>query len=278
MLWFVAKQRPYAYDGTRHFVGRRGMNSFAVKGIRFGEGRPKTIVSLMDAEKGALLATARRAAEAGADCLEWRADFARNVRDTSALAAQALELGTAFPHTPLIFTFRSSGQGGQMELPVQEYAELVRAVAATGAVDFVDVELGVGDDLVRELVGVVHEHGARAIVSHHDFAGTPDVAQMTSTLCYMAALGADVPKLAVMATNNVDCLHLMEATARASAELDTPLVTMAMGKAGVLSRLAGESVGSVATFCALDAPSAPGQVSLARVTQLLDLLRHGHWG
>ena len=41
-----------------------------IKGVRIGEGRTKTIVSLMEADQEGLLATAARAVAAGADCLE----------------------------------------------------------------------------------------------------------------------------------------------------------------------------------------------------------------
>lgn len=250
------------------------MSAFTVKGVRIGEGRPKTIVSLMGADEDELLREAARAVEAGADCVEWRVDFARDVHDRAAMAHVARALGAALPRTPLVFTFRSSGQGGRLELDPEEYAGLLREAMASGGVDIVDVELGIGYETVRELVTQAHEHGVRALVSYHDFAGTPSVEWMRGCLVHMASLGADLPKIAVMARTTADCLHLMEATSLARDAGAGPLVTMAMGAAGSLSRLAGEAVGSALTFCALEAPSAPGQVALETATRILDEL-HG---
>lgn len=245
------------------------MASLAIKGVCIGEGRPKTIVSLMDATEEALMARAHEAVAAGAECVEWRADFARDVHDADAMANTARALGEALPHTPLVFTFRSKGQGGQMGLPDTEHAALVRTIIDATAVDLVDIEAGVGDELVRELVERAHGWGVRTIVSHHDFEGTPSVAWMRDQFVHMASLGADLPKLAVMAHDALDCLQLMEATTRAREELGLPLVAMSMGSCGVLSRLAGEAFGSALTFCALGDASAPGQVELAAARRIL---------
>jgi 3-dehydroquinate dehydratase-1 len=47
---------------------------------------------------------------------------------------------------------------------------------------------------------------------------------------------------------------------------------MAMGPLGVVSRLAGETFGSVLTFGTVGAASAPGQVDAARLRAALDLI------
>lgn len=248
------------------------MASFAVKGVRIGEGRPKTVVSLMGATTDELVNQATRAVAAGADCVEWRADFARNVGDPQAMALAARELSAVLVATPLLFTFRSKEQGGQLPLEPLAYEKLNRAVLETGAIDLVDVELGAGQDVVRALVEAAHGCGARAVASHHDFGGTPTMAAMTQLLEQMAGLGADVAKLAVFAHDVRDCLRLMDATEQARQKLDVVLLTIAMGQAGALSRLCGQAVGSALTFCSLGTPSAPGQVSLAQATRVLDEL------
>ena len=98
---------------------------------------------------------------------------------------------------------------------------------------------------------------------------------MVSTLTRMDKLGADIPKIAVMAKDAKDALRLMAATAEMSQVHSTkPLLTMAMGRTGSISRLAGELVGSALTFCSLERASAPGQVSVKEAHQIMDLL-HG---
>ena len=250
------------------------MTTIDVKGVRIGEGRPKTIVSLMDTNEEALQRSAKNAAAAGADCVEWRADYYRESPNPQAMAQVARHLRASLLHTPLVFTFRSADQGGQGTVSTEDYRTLVQAVIQHDGADLVDVETCVGSATVKALVNEAHAYGTPAIVSNHDFAGTPDVASMTDQLTQMAALGADLPKLAVMAHSGADCLRLMEASERAHEATQRPVITMAMGAHGKLSRLAGETCGSALTFCALGKPSAPGQVGLGEAIDLLDRLHN----
>ena len=53
-----------------------------------------------------------------------------------------------------------------------------------------------------------------------------------------------------------------------------PLITMSMGGAGLVSRLAGEVFGSALTFGSAGVASAPGQIDADRLRSALELL-HG---
>lgn len=241
-----------------------------VKGVRIGEGRPKTIVSLMDTDARQLLATYERALHDGADLVEWRADYRwPDVTDPDAFAGTCFALSEEV-EAPLIFTCRTKGQGGQAEMTRDEYLAMLRAVIVRGEPDLVDIELWVGDDAVRELVGLAHEHGIVAIVSHHDFEGMPTVDEMEALLRRMIELGADIPKLAVMAHRSQDAHDLMRATHLVYERAEVPLLTMAMGTAGQTTRLTGEVFGSALTFCALGRASAPGQVELSEAIATLE--------
>lgn len=243
-----------------------------IRGVSVGEGRPKTIVSIMDAGLEGLVVQARRALAAGADLLEWRADYLEDPGDVAQVVALGHALRASLSDAPLIFTFRSADQGGRKTLSAERYEELTSALVEARIPDAVDIELGVGEDAVWRLVSLAHKRGVVAIVSHHDFAGTPGRAALERTLERMAELGADIPKLATMAHELGDCLRLMEATSRVAARVDRPLLTMAMGEAGRLSRLAGEVFGSALTFCAVGEASAPGQVALGDARAALDAL------
>ena len=85
--------------------------------------------------------------------------------------------------------------------------------------------------------------------------------------------GADLPKLAVMPQCRTDVLELLAATAEmADLHPETPVITMSMGALGAVSRLAGETFGSAMTFANPGQASAPGQVSLNIVNEVLDAL------
>ena len=248
------------------------VQGFEVKGLHIGTGRPKAIVPLMAERLSGLLEAAQRAADAGAELLEWRVDSFDEVTDPLLVAEASQALAALLPATPVIATVRTMGQGGEVDLSEDRYALLVRALAEHGAPDLLDIEAWIGDDAVRELVDVAHARGIRTIVSHHDFDATPETEWMADWLRHARDLGADLPKLAVMACGPTDCLRLMEATAQVAADGKTPLLTMAMGRHGVLSRLAGECFGSALTFCSLGQASAPGQVALQEALAQMELL------
>lgn len=249
------------------------MDVIEIKGMRIGEGVPKTIVSLMGADEATPLEQARKGIEAGADCFEYRADFAADPHDAVEMVRIARVLAGALPDNPLLFTFRSESQGGRTTLDADEYVALCRAVIEDGAVDAIDVESWIGDDAVRELCMAAHDAGVAAVVSFHDFECTPPADEMVQMLERFSELGADIPKIAVMAKSARDALDLLDATERVrSAGTTGPLLTMAMGAQGSITRLAGEQFGSALTFCALEHASAPGQVDVAQARSIMQQL------
>ena len=64
----------------------------------------------------------------------------------------------------------------------------------------------------------------------------------------------------------------MEATMEADHSLDIPVVTMSMGRLGVLSRLAGTLTGSAMTFASVGEASAPGQIPIEQMRVFCQLL------
>ena len=55
-------------------------------------------------------------------------------------------------------------------------------------------------------------------------------------------------------------------------ETKTPLVTISMGKLGNISRVLGEVTGSAMTFAALEGGSAPGQMPISKVGEMLKVI------
>lgn len=90
----------------------------------------------------------------------------------------------------------------------------------------------------------------------------------------MQRLDADILKIAVMPRCRADVFVLLTATEEMYTNYaDRPVVTMSMGSDGVVSRLCGELSGSAITFGAAGKASAPGQM---RVETLAQILREIH--
>ena len=200
-------------------------------------------------------------------------DWYEDVEDIAKVTELVKELRDVMGDTPLLCTFRTDKEGGVHPMSTEKYAELNKAVAATGNADIIDVEIFTGDDIVREMIDAIHASGAKVIASNHDFDKTPAKSDLIYRLRKMQDMGADIPKMAVMPQTKKDVLTLLSATEEmASDYADRPIITMSMAGTGVISRLCGEVFGSSMTFGAAKKASAPGQMGVNDLSTVLDLL------
>ncbi len=183
------------------------------------------------------------------------------------------ELRDALGNIPILMTFRTSKEGGEKAIEAEAYAKLNIKAAQTGYVDFVDVEIFTGDEIVKKIIDGVHAAGARVIASNHDFFKTPAQSDIVYRLRKMQDMGADIPKIAVMPQNKRDVLTLLSATEEMVTDYaDRPIITMSMAGTGVISRLCGGVFGSSMTFGAAKKASAPGQMGVEDLSTVLGLL------
>ena len=242
-----------------------------LSGLDFTQGPPKICVPLTAPDLPGLLVQLEQAGGLPAQVLEWRLDcFAGD-------AAAALPQVAQRAGRPLLCTLRTTGEGGRAQLEPAEYETRLNGLLAQGGFERVDVELACGMERTARLVKKAREQGILTVVSKHDFRKTPPVLQMVASLTAMKALGADLPKLAVMPQSPLDVLALMEASVKARERLG-PVITMSMGELGAVSRLAGELTGSCLTFGAGASASAPGQLPAAKLWEALALLHQEKGG
>ena len=108
----------------------------------------------------------------------------------------------------------------------------------------------------------------------HDFHETPSSDVLFMLLEQMKHSNADIVKLAMMPQNTEDVLRLLEETNHFHKRYpEQLLITMSMGKMGAISRVCGELFGSCVTFGAGKNASAPGQIQIEKLEEILDVLR-----
>ena len=247
------------------------MESLKIRNMELGAGRPKICVPLTGSDQEQLQAEAEAAMKKSIDLVEWRGDCFCRVHDLTEMEQTAKILRQQMGDCPILFTCRT--EDGRFSISIRDYIELNKRMIATGCIDLVDVELFMGDMVCRELVEYAHAHHVAVVISNHEFEQTPDVDVMVRRLQSMRYLGADVPKIAVMPKNNREVLKLLQATDTFNQWFgDCPIITMSMGKMGVISRLCGETFGSALTFATVGKASAPGQISVDEVETILDIL------
>lgn len=244
-----------------------------VRGVRIGEGIPKICVPIVGTTRDEILAAAKSFESVKKDVVEWRADWFEGVFDFAQVEAVMKELRRVLGNTPILFTFRTSNEGGEKAIEPAAYAELNKRAAATGLIDLVDVEAFTGDEVVRDIIESAHESGVVVVASNHDFEKTPEKDEIVRRLRKMQELDADIPKIAVMPQSRKDVLTLLSATEEMASEYaDRPIITMSMSATGLISRLCGECFGSALTFGAVGKASAPGQMNASDLSEILNLI------
>lgn len=232
--------------------------------------RPAIIVPITGGNTAAILAQADEVASSAADMAEWRADyFLAGDAEPKELPALLTQLRRHLGNKPLLFTVRTSEEGGLINPTPDVYLSLATAGLASGALDLLDIQSH--QPRARQAIEAAHGVRVPVLASWHDVTGTPDTDTMWAVLSEHRALGADAAKIAVLARYPGDAERLMALAAQAHRELGIPLIAVAMGELGRPTRLLGRQFGSCATFASLGfSGSAPGQLPVEVVAAALD--------
>ena len=182
---------------------------------------------------------------ADADLVELRLDRVSDPDVAAALDGRKL---------PVIVTCRARWEGGGFSGSEEERRRILRQALELGA-DYVDVEWRAGfDDLLAE-------YGRRVVLSSHEFTGVPaDLGAQAQT---MRATGAAVVKIAVKANRLSDCITLLELSRTFGA--DERAVLIAMGEAGLSTRVLAQRFGSAWTYAGTERDV--GQLAARQLTE-----------
>ncbi len=249
------------------------MKNIQIKELEFTAGNPKICVPLTGADKEHILHDLESLKSLDFDLVELRIDHYNHVENFE-MVGKLLGAVRENCEKPVLFTFRTSREGGVHEMSEEKYFELNRLVVKSGFVDLIDIELFSSEEQIKSVVSHAHEKGVRVVMSSHDFHKTPPKDEIVRRLVKMQDYGADITKIAVMPNCEEDVLVLMEAALEMKkVKADRPFITMSMGALGAVTRLTGDLCGSCLTFASLNKASAPGQMSVKSTREILNLLK-----
>ncbi|MCW4021272.1 MAG: type I 3-dehydroquinate dehydratase [Candidatus Bathyarchaeota archaeon] len=224
--------------------------------------KPRICVSLPVEKISNIVPMIRRAEGLGTDLIEIRLDY---MNADALKATDKLREVVAESSVPLIATNRHYEQGGYH--PQDEERRIQTLIeAATFGFRYVDVELTT--EKLESTVQKVISHGARPIVSLHDFKGTPRVSEMEKIVNSQIKSGAEICKLITTANDVVDSVKCLLFTRKMSENVK--VVCFAMGGKGLLSRAFSPFFGAFFTFASLESSleTASGQMSIADLKEL----------
>lgn len=194
----------------------------------------------------------RRAEHLEADLIEVRLDSLRGSRDLSKLTKSA--------NQPMIAANKPLSDKGSYNGSERERLKILEQAVDAG---FEYVDLEATTDKLDTVVSSLRERGAKLIVSQHDHFRTPSQAKLKATLSLLRKHKPDICKIVTTARSpddNLTILDFLQRNRRSSS-----VVSFAMGKAGVWSRVLAPFYGSAFTYASLGhgLETAPGQPSIS---------------
>lgn len=217
-------------------------------------------------ERASELPEAIKRAAAMADVIELRLDYlAENEREP---ALSILRAWFSSSDQAVILTFRPVEQGGHITSDEATRRRFWTSLMELSGHALFDLEL----DLVLRFTADAQAPGSsidwsRVICSHHDFDSVPS--DLDDIYQRMAVTPARILKIAVQANDATDCLPVFRLLEHAQRE-GREMIAIAMGQAGIMTRVLAPSRGAFLTYGSLDHinANAPGQLTASALREL----------
>jgi 3-dehydroquinate dehydratase/shikimate dehydrogenase len=223
---------------------------------------PRICIALGFSNVDELLAHAKSEVASGETFFEFRLDHLNNPADGVEAIRTFLSQN---PECTVLATCRRHQNHGRFNGSIEEQIAILDAAVTAGA-RAVDVEIEsaeINPSLLEPL-------RARAwlVISYHNFSGTPAVDPIVRR---MTKIPADAYKVVTTARKPSDNLRVLSVARNHSR---TPLILLAMGEAGLPTRILSPAMGTLYTYAAPNAAAgtAPGQLpaKLLRALYRLD--------
>lgn len=246
------------------------MQVIRIKNVEIGKGIPKICVPITGKCREEILKEIEMIKNSEVDLAEWRADFFKEGENIEEICGMLETINDSLEQIPVLFTFRTLEEGGEKGIMPEDYVKLLRTISKRKLADIIDIQVFFCKEDAEDLIKELKENGTIVLASSHHFEGTPGTEEMLKAMQDMEECEADILKLAVMPKSYQDLCRLLEVTMKIRECSQKPVVTMSMGKAGMLSRICGEFTGSCITFAAGQKASAPGQIEAEKLRKILE--------
>lgn len=169
----------------------------------------------------------------------------------------------------IIYTYRSTREGGSGSKTTIEYEALLSAICETMDIDYIDIELHAGGKIVKSVCEHAHQHDVKCLLSHHDFKRTPAVNEIFATIERMNALGGDLYKVAYLPHDEADVKNVLTAVERAKENYGDKIIGISMSEIGKVTRTIKGKAASAFTYGFIRRDAAPGQIHITELRKIL---------
>lgn len=230
---------------------------------------------LLSKNKEELLKDTKELLKSNPDLLEWRIDYFDEeiLKDRALLEETMEELAQITKNIPLILTCRHIEEGGNKKISQNKRKDIIKRALELDLADIIDLEMMNDLDFIKDIKNLVKKENKYLILSYHNFDSTEDIESIINKIIQGENLGGDISKIAYMANSYDDSLNLLTATNKSREKVDIPVIGIAMGEYGKLSRVVGGFFGSDISFASGKESSAPGQLTKQDIEKILEILK-----
>ena len=149
-------------------------------------------------------------------------------------------------------------------VPDETRIQLLQTAIENGAA-YVDIEIESSQKVKNTIIPFAKKHNCTCIISYHNYENTPSIEELETIIDSCYTQGADIAKIATTALTIQDSARILSLyqTAR-------PLIALAMGELGKITRIANVALGSPFTFDAASQEqiTAPGQLTIDEMKRM----------
>ena len=213
--------------------------------------------------------------------IELRFDYISDVKTLSVEFLRDL-LNTIHPHAAVIFTFRDSSEGGQIEIKQKDRLKILKMFIETKP-DYLDIEMRTDKKILSEIINLTSQKGVKLIYSYHNFEKTLTyeegihlVQNFNEKLIQELSLEPkklqdNIYKIIFTAQKFEDNLIPLKLCKEFS-NSNQKIISFCMGTLGVFSRIACVISGSFLTYTSLEEQTAPGQIEIKKMREIYGLI------
>lgn len=169
----------------------------------------------------------------------------------------------------IIYTYRSTREGGSGSKTTIDYEALLSAICQTMDIDYIDIELHAGDEIVTSICEIARKNNIECLLSHHNFKLTPQVDEILATIEHMNVLGGDLYKVAYFPHEHADVKNVLTAVERAKENYGDKIIGISMSEIGKITRKVKGKSASAFTYGFIRRDAAPGQIHITELRKTL---------
>lgn len=141
--------------------------------------------------------------------------------------------------------------------------------AIENGADYLDIELDAPSEYFTCLYNKAKKHNTKVIVSYHNYTETPTLNKLYSIVENSKSKGSDIVKIACQVNSPSDLSRLQSLYAKYD-----NIITIGMGKKGVISRVSALYLGSPFTYVSASDKykTAPEQLSYKEYQQIINII------